>query len=182
LTILRPVVLPDRLLRVVLDLVKRAGVKYSVHYCNTTIDPPEVLKHIRRYHPEAKILRSERSYWQWIMYAPRGNPKGLPTPWRLDERPTGELVLLDTGERIIGQWCRPYREDVLLILHAVNSHAALEKIAEAAMEYYRVAQRLIYEMKGHCVDNCAYCKDVAISGLTFIDAFVELERQKGVPK
>lgn len=63
---------------VLLHLTQRSGVKFKPHYCNTTIDPPEILKHIRRHHPEVKILRGKQSFWQWMLYAPRGKPKGLP--------------------------------------------------------------------------------------------------------
>ena len=37
---------------VLLDLVKRSGVKYKVYYSCTGIDPPEVVKFIRDNHPE----------------------------------------------------------------------------------------------------------------------------------
>ena len=38
---------------VVLDLCKRAGVKYDAHYSLTTVDPPELVQFIRREYPEA---------------------------------------------------------------------------------------------------------------------------------
>ena len=38
---------------VVLDLCKRAGVKYDAHYNVTTVDPPELMQFIRRAYPEA---------------------------------------------------------------------------------------------------------------------------------
>lgn len=38
---------------VVLDLCKRAGVKYDAHYNITTVDPPELTQFIRREYPEA---------------------------------------------------------------------------------------------------------------------------------
>ena len=64
---------------VTLHLVERSGVKYSVHYCNTTIDPPDILKHIKKHHPECKVLRSKKSFWQWMMYqGKKGGVKALP--------------------------------------------------------------------------------------------------------
>ena len=36
---------------VVLDLCKRAGVKYDVHYNVTTVDPPELVQFIKREYP-----------------------------------------------------------------------------------------------------------------------------------
>lgn len=37
---------------VVLDLIKRAGVKYEAHLHITTVDPPELLKFVRNSYPE----------------------------------------------------------------------------------------------------------------------------------
>lgn len=49
---------------VIKDLVIKAGVKYDIHYQNTTIDPPELGAYIRRYHPEVKQHYPERPYFQ----------------------------------------------------------------------------------------------------------------------
>lgn len=38
---------------VVLDLCKRAGVKYDAHYNVTTVDPPELVHFIQREYPDA---------------------------------------------------------------------------------------------------------------------------------
>ena len=53
---------------VVLDLCKRAGVKYDVHYNVTTVDPPELVQFIRRSYPEAWEGRNvpEKTMWQLI--------------------------------------------------------------------------------------------------------------------
>lgn len=53
---------------VVLDLCKRAGVKYDVHYSVTTVDPPELIYFIRRYYPDAweNRTRPEISMWELI--------------------------------------------------------------------------------------------------------------------
>lgn len=54
---------------VVLDLCKRAGVKYDVHYNVTTVDPPELVQFIKREYPEAWEGRNkpEMSMWQLIV-------------------------------------------------------------------------------------------------------------------
>ena len=51
---------------VVLDLCRRAGVKYDAHYNVTTVDPPELVNFIRREYPEAWEGRNkpEKSMWQ----------------------------------------------------------------------------------------------------------------------
>ena len=53
---------------VVLDLCKRAGVKYDAHYAVTTVDPPELIYFIRKYHPDAwtNRIRTEVSMWKLI--------------------------------------------------------------------------------------------------------------------
>ena len=38
---------------VVLDLCRRAGIKYDAHYNVTTVDPPELVNFIREAYPEA---------------------------------------------------------------------------------------------------------------------------------
>ena len=54
---------------VILDLVKRAGVKYDAHYNLTTVDPPELVQFIRREYPEAWEHRNkpEKSMWDLIV-------------------------------------------------------------------------------------------------------------------
>lgn len=53
---------------VVLDLCKRAGVKYDAHYNVTTVDPPELVQFIRREYPEAWEGRNvpQKTMWQLI--------------------------------------------------------------------------------------------------------------------
>ena len=53
---------------VVLDLCKRAGVKFDAHYNLTTVDPPELVRFIKKYHPDIWETRTkpEKSMWQLI--------------------------------------------------------------------------------------------------------------------
>ena len=51
---------------VILNLVKKAGVKFDSHYQLTTVDPPELVNHIRNKHPEVEIDISEETMWQLI--------------------------------------------------------------------------------------------------------------------
>lgn len=46
---------------VILDLVKRAGVKFSAHLNITTVDPPEVLKFVRQNYPEVTMEKPKIS-------------------------------------------------------------------------------------------------------------------------
>ena len=59
---------------VVLDLCKRAGVKFDAHYNLTTVDPPELVRFIKKYHPDIWETRTkpEKSMWDLIVQ------KGIP--------------------------------------------------------------------------------------------------------
>ncbi|MDF2631407.1 MAG: phosphoadenosine phosphosulfate reductase [Caproiciproducens sp.] len=51
---------------VVLDLVKRAGVKYDAHYNLTTVDPPELVYFIREHHSDVEKHMPNKTMWQLI--------------------------------------------------------------------------------------------------------------------
>jgi len=52
---------------VVLDLIKRAGVKYDAHYNLTTVDPPELIYYIREHHSDVvETHRPKETMWQLI--------------------------------------------------------------------------------------------------------------------
>ena len=52
---------------VILDLVKRSGVKFDAHYNITGIDPPELYYFIRDQHPEVQRHRPEMTMWALIV-------------------------------------------------------------------------------------------------------------------
>jgi len=52
---------------VILDLVKRSGVKYDAHYNITGVDPPELYYFIRDQHPEVQRHRPEITMWALIV-------------------------------------------------------------------------------------------------------------------
>lgn len=54
---------------VILDLVKRAGVKFDAHYNLTTVDPPELVRFIRREHPEVEVHSPKETMWRLIVRA-----------------------------------------------------------------------------------------------------------------
>ena len=61
---------------VVKELMNMAGVKYDAHYNNTTVDPPELIYYIRKYHKDVKIEHPEITMWKLI-------PKKLMPPTRI---------------------------------------------------------------------------------------------------
>jgi len=56
---------------VILDLVRRSGVKYTAHHHLTTCDPPEVVYHVRE-QKDVIIKRPELTMWQLV------RKKGMP--------------------------------------------------------------------------------------------------------
>ena len=50
----------------ILALAKMSGVKFDAHYQLTTVDPPEVVRHIKA-HPEVQIHHPEKTMWQLIV-------------------------------------------------------------------------------------------------------------------
>lgn len=51
---------------VLLDLMRRAGVKYKAYYNMTLIDPPELVRFIRKHYPEVIMLKPDITFWKGI--------------------------------------------------------------------------------------------------------------------
>lgn len=62
---------------VVLDLIKRAGVKFDAHYNLTTVDPPELIYFIR----EAFKVKGRKSRYRQRLKATRLMGGKMPRPW-----------------------------------------------------------------------------------------------------
>jgi phosphoadenosine phosphosulfate reductase len=54
------------------DLAERSGVKHDCHYAVTTIDPPELVRFIKRFHPDVKWDRPKMPFLR--MLETRGFP------------------------------------------------------------------------------------------------------------
>lgn len=52
---------------VIKDLCLKAGVKFDIHYQNTTIDPPELIQFIRNKHPDVEMHYPEQSYFKELV-------------------------------------------------------------------------------------------------------------------
>lgn len=51
---------------VVKELMDIAGVKYDAHYNNTTVDPPELIYYMRKYHKDVIVDHPEITMWNLI--------------------------------------------------------------------------------------------------------------------
>lgn len=47
-------------------LLQMAGVKYDSHYAITTVDPPELTKHIKKYYPYTERMKPKETMWELI--------------------------------------------------------------------------------------------------------------------
>lgn len=52
--------------QVIYEIAKMSGVKFDAHFNFTTVDPPEVLRFIKRYYPDVIWERPEKTMWQLI--------------------------------------------------------------------------------------------------------------------
>lgn len=58
---------------VVYDLAVKAGVKFDAHYHVTGIDPPELVRFIRKHYPGVEFTRNDKTIWELMI------PNGYPT-------------------------------------------------------------------------------------------------------
>ena len=52
---------------VIKDLAIKSGVKFDAHYNITTVDPPELVKFIKKVHPEVERHGPEKTMWKLIV-------------------------------------------------------------------------------------------------------------------
>lgn len=62
---------------VILDLAKRSGVKFKAFYNVTTIDPPELVRFIRKEHPEVTFNRQQKMGMAEMMATQKGLPSRI---------------------------------------------------------------------------------------------------------
>ena len=100
--------------QVLLDLVKRAEVRYTAQYNLTTLDPPENVHFIKEHYPTVEIVRPEKSFIQICRHH-----QMLPTQWtrfcckELKES-TNEHAVTLTGIRRSESARRSTRQEVFL--------------------------------------------------------------------
>lgn len=76
---------------VIKDLAIKSGVKFTAYYSATGIDPPELVKYIKRNHPDVIWLRPKHSFYKEILN------KIPPTKWR---RWCCDFLKKDPGKKI----------------------------------------------------------------------------------
>ena len=84
---------------VIAKLVELANVTHELVYSNTTIDPPDLTRFIKKYYPHCTWTNPTRSFWKMI---PASNPPTRRYRWcctALKKRPTWKLPY---SRRIMG--------------------------------------------------------------------------------
>jgi len=79
---------------VLAKLVELSGVKHQLWYSCTGIDPPEVVKFIRKYYPECNWAYPKMTFWKGILTK---SPPGIKRRWCCDllkKNPTKNVPLL----------------------------------------------------------------------------------------
>jgi len=89
---------------VILDLVKRAGVKFDAHYSLTTVDPPELVHFVKTF-PEVEIHRPELTMWQLIVKKTMPPTRRVRFCCQVLKENKGKNRLIITGIR----WAESYR-------------------------------------------------------------------------
>lgn len=51
---------------VILDLVRKSGVKHDANFNRTSVDPPELIAFIKEHYPDVNMLRPEKTMFQLI--------------------------------------------------------------------------------------------------------------------
>ena len=84
---------------VIADLMKQSGIPYKLYYAKTGIDPPELVRFIRKEYPDCQFLKPKRSFWYLLA---THNPPARGCRWccyELKKRPTLDIPL---SHRVIG--------------------------------------------------------------------------------
>lgn len=98
---------------VLLEVVKRSGVKFKAYYSQTGLDPPELVKFIRKNHPEVEFRKPEVNFWKLIEIK---NPP--PTRWMrwccdaLKKQPVKDIKHMVNGIRAEESYNRAKRERI----------------------------------------------------------------------
>jgi phosphoadenosine phosphosulfate reductase len=51
---------------VITEIIKRSGLPYDLFYCLTGIDPPEVVRFLKKQYPEVVFLKPRHTFWHLI--------------------------------------------------------------------------------------------------------------------
>lgn len=145
---------------VIKQLAIEAGVKYDVHYNLTTVDPPELVNHIREHHKDVQIHYPELTMWRLI-------EKKMMPPTRMVryccdvlKEGGGEGRVVVTGVRRAESSKRANRDDV-----EIFSKSKSKKMEEQRRKFYEADPEQQRNMMESCPTNGKYIVNPIIDWL-----------------
>lgn len=103
---------------VLLDLVRKSGVKHIAQYNLTTVDPPELVYFIRKHYPEVKVKRPERSMWQLFVDKMMPPTRKVRYCCEVLKEGGGDGMIMLTGIR----WAESSRRSKRRMVESCNRH------------------------------------------------------------
>lgn len=81
------------------DLLKKANIKHQLYYSVTGIDPPEIVKFIRREYPECIFLKPSKTFWHSLLTK---NPPAKHSRWCCMELKKKPGLKINIQHRVMG--------------------------------------------------------------------------------
>lgn len=144
---------------VLYDLVKRSGLPYKVHYVNTTIDPPELVRFIKEEYPEVEIIMAP-PFFQIMRKKgyPMFNKRWCCDTQKKNPAPKGHILLgvrsqESAGKKERGEIAYPSKKKT-------NYHPIFEWDSENIWDYIKKERKLKYPElydKGFHRLGCVVC-------------------------
>lgn len=146
---------------VTLDLVKRAGVKYSAHYHVMTIEPPDLIDFIKKEYPEVNLHYPEKDFYQLIIENGIPPLRQMRYCQRILKAPYGLNQSRVTGLRADESYKRRQRQQVekdsntgTLIVHPVFNFSSQD--IWSYIRKYKVPYCKLYDL-GFKRLSCLFC-------------------------
>ena len=103
------------------DLMKRSGIPFQLYYSVTGIDPPEVVKFIRKNYPECIFLRPKYTFWHYLLTK---NPPANFHRWCCRELKKVPSAKIPLRHRVMGiraeEGSRRSKYDLITYIHTLD--------------------------------------------------------------
>ena len=132
---------------VIKELAIMAGVKFDAHHNHTTIDPPELVRHIRENHKDVKIHYPEKTMWQLI-------EKQLMPPTRLVRYCCSELKEKGGNGRFVitgVRWAESAKRKNIRKMVEFDTYGSQSKHQKKQREIFLMSDN---EEKRKMIENC----------------------------
>lgn len=130
------------------ELLNIAGVKYDTHYSHTTVDPPELIQYMRKYHKDVIIEYPKLTMWKLIV------KKRMP-PTRLVRYCCSELKENGGNNRFVitgVRWAESTRRKNTRNIIEFDSYGSRSREAVEKREIFLMSDN---EEKRRMIENCS---------------------------